>query len=57
MGIDTKKIKNADKITTLFTKGELNGKKVGDQGTAPKKVMYLEGAKSKAFSPRRPRSS
>lgn len=49
-GIDTKKIKNADKITTLFTKGEVAGKKVGDQGTAPKKVMYLEGEKSKKFS-------
>ena len=49
-GIDTKKIKNADKITTLFTKGEVAGKKVGDQGTAPKKVMYLESEKSKKFS-------
>jgi len=50
MGIDTKRIKNADKITSLFTKGEVNGKKVGDQGTAPKKVMFLEGGKSKAFA-------
>ena len=33
LGIDTKRIKNADKITTLFTKGEVAGKKVGDQGT------------------------
>jgi putative spermidine/putrescine transport system substrate-binding protein len=49
MGIDTKRIKNADKITSLFTKGEVAGKKVGDQGTAPKKVMFLEGAKSKTF--------
>ncbi len=49
-GIDVKRIKNADKITSLFTKGEVNGKKVGDQGTAPKKVMYLEGEKSKKFS-------
>ncbi|HET6827621.1 MAG TPA: extracellular solute-binding protein [Ramlibacter sp.] len=49
-GIDTKKIKNADKITTLFTKGEVGGKKVGDQGTAPKKVMYLESEKSKVFA-------
>src|SRR5580765_1110866 len=49
-GIDTKKIKNADKITTLFTKGEVAGKAVGDQGTAPKKVIYLEGEKSKKFS-------
>ena len=49
-GIDTKRIKNADKITTLFTKGEVGGKKVGDQGTAPRKVIYLEGEKSKVFS-------
>jgi putative spermidine/putrescine transport system substrate-binding protein len=49
-GIDTKRIKNADKITSLFTKGEVAGKKVGDQGTAPKKVIYLEGEKSKKFS-------
>ena len=49
-GIDVKRIKNADKITSLFTKGEVAGKKVGDQGTAPKKVMYLEGEKSKKFS-------
>jgi putative spermidine/putrescine transport system substrate-binding protein len=32
-GIDTKKIKNADKITSLFTTGMVAGKKVGDQGT------------------------
>ncbi len=50
LGIDVKRIKNADKITSLFTKGEVAGKKVGDQGTAPKKVMYLEGATSKKFS-------
>ncbi len=49
-GIDVKRIKNADKITSLFTKGEVAGKKVGDQGTAPKKVMYLEGEKSKKIS-------
>lgn len=50
LGIDTKRIKNADKITTLFTKGEVAGKKVGDQGTAPKKVMYLEKPDAKTFS-------
>ena len=49
-GIDVKKIKNADKITTLFTTGMVNGKAVGDQGTAPKKVIYLEGEKSKVFA-------
>jgi putative spermidine/putrescine transport system substrate-binding protein len=50
LGIDTTRIKNASKITTLFTKGEINGKKVGDQGTAPKKVMYLEAPTSKVFA-------
>ena len=50
LGIDTKRIKNADKITSLFTTGEVAGKKVGDQGTAPKKVMYLEKPTSKTFS-------
>ena len=49
-GIDTKRIKNAARITTLFTKGEVGGKKVGDQGTAPKKVMYLEKPDAKTFS-------
>jgi len=50
LGIDSKRIKHADKITTLFTKGEVAGKKVGDQGTAPKKVMYLPSATAKTFS-------
>ena len=53
-GMDAKKIKNADKITPLFTKGEVGGKKIGDQGTAPKKVIFLEGEKSKNSRPRRP---
>ena len=50
LGIDTKRIKNADKITTLFTKGEVAGKKVGDQGTAPKKVMYVASPTAKDFA-------
>ncbi len=45
-GIDTKRIKNADKITPLFTTGIVGGKAVGDQGTAPKKVIYLEGERA-----------
>ena len=49
-GIDTKRIKNAERITSLFTQGEVAGKKVGDQGTAPKKVMYLDKPESKTFS-------
>src|SRR6218665_18116 len=46
-GIDSRRIKNADKITTLFTTGMGAGKAVGEQGTAPKKVIYLEGEKSR----------
>ncbi len=49
-GIDTKRVKNAGKITTLFTEGTVGGKAVGDQGTAPKKVIFLEGEKSKDFA-------
>ena len=56
LGMDAKKIKNADKITPLFTKGEVAGKKVGDQGTAPKKVIYLEGENSQEVRRRRRRS-
>src|SRR3954465_11681316 len=49
--LDSKKIKQFDNITPVFTKGQLpNGKKIGDQGTAPWKVIYLEGANSKKFS-------
>jgi putative spermidine/putrescine transport system substrate-binding protein len=51
LGIDAKRIKNADKITPVFTKGELpNGKTIGDQGTAPKKVFWLEGGNGKTFA-------
>ncbi|WP_342362682.1 ABC transporter substrate-binding protein [Terrarubrum flagellatum] len=51
LAMDAKKIKNFDKITPVFTKGELpSGKKIGDQGTAPKKVMFLEGEKSTKFA-------
>lgn len=49
-GIDTKRVKNASKITSLFTTGTVAGKAVGDQGTAPKKVIFLEGEKSKVFA-------
>src|SRR6201992_2739408 len=49
--LDAKKIKEFDNITPVFTKGQLpNGKKIGGQGTAPWKVLYLEGANSKKFS-------
>ena len=51
LAMDAKKIKEFDNITPVFTKGQLpNGKVIGDQGTAPKKVMVLEGENSKTFS-------
>src|SRR6204780_1360225 len=51
LGMDARRIKYADKITPIFTKGELpSGKKIGDQGTAPKKVFYLEAQNGKTFA-------
>ncbi len=50
VGMDAKRIKYADKITPVFTKGEVAGKKIGDQGTAPKKVFYLEAPTSTKFA-------
>ena len=50
LGMDAKRIKYADKIATVFTKGQVAGKTIGDQGTAPKKVFYLEGPTSTKFA-------
>jgi len=50
VGMDAKRIKYADKITPVFTKGEVAGKRIGDQGTAPRKVFYLEGQSSTRFA-------
>jgi putative spermidine/putrescine transport system substrate-binding protein len=51
LSMDATKIKEFNNITPIFTKGELpNGKKIGDQGTAPKKVMFVEGEGSSKFS-------
>jgi putative spermidine/putrescine transport system substrate-binding protein len=50
MGMDAKKIKYVGKLATAMTKGEVGGKKIGDQGTAPKKVFYLEKQYSKKFA-------
>ncbi|MCP1119544.1 ABC transporter substrate-binding protein [Robbsia andropogonis] len=49
-GMDVKKIKSADQIATVLTRGEVAGKAVGEQGTAPKKVMFLEGQRSTTLS-------
>ncbi len=49
--LDARKIKEFSNITPVFTKGELpNGKKIGGQGTAPWKVLYLQGPGSAQFS-------
>ncbi|HEX3936002.1 MAG TPA: PotD/PotF family extracellular solute-binding protein [Xanthobacteraceae bacterium] len=50
VGMDAKKIKLSDQITTVLSKGLIDGKKIGSQGTAPFKVFYLEGKHSKKFS-------
>jgi putative spermidine/putrescine transport system substrate-binding protein len=51
LAMDGKKIKNFDKITPVFTRGQLpSGKTIGDQGTAPKKVMFVDGESSTKFS-------
>ena len=50
MGMDAKKIKLIDKLAPAITKGEISGKKIGLQGTAPNKVMYLEGQNAKKFA-------
>ena len=45
LGMDTTRIKEWDNVTSIFTKGITpGGKKVGLQGTAPSKVMYLIAA-------------
>jgi len=51
LAMDAKRIKNFDRITPVFTRGQLpSGKTIGDQGTAPKKVMFLEGENSTKFA-------
>lgn len=50
MGMDTNRIALADKITTLFTVGEIDGEAVGDQGTAPKKVQFMPSQNAREFA-------
>jgi putative spermidine/putrescine transport system substrate-binding protein len=49
-GMSVRRIREASNISTLFTRGELNGRKIGDQGTAPVKVIHLDEKNPKAFS-------
>ena len=49
--IETKKIKNWDKMIPLFREGKHNdGSPVSRQGTMPNEVQYVESAQSKEFS-------
>ncbi|MFB2921076.1 ABC transporter substrate-binding protein [Aerosakkonema funiforme] len=50
--IDIRKVKEFDKITPIFTSGELySGARVNtSQGTAPRKVMFLKGSDSTEFA-------
>jgi putative spermidine/putrescine transport system substrate-binding protein len=50
VGMDARRIKLVDEITPVFTKGEIAGKKIGDQGTAPMKVSYLPTQTGKTFA-------
>ncbi|HMR31933.1 MAG TPA: extracellular solute-binding protein [Geminicoccaceae bacterium] len=50
-GMDTKRIKDYDKIVPIFTKGELpDGSKTTRVGIAPIKVSFLEGQESTKFA-------
>lgn len=49
--IDTQKIKDFDKIVSIFTTGKFDGARVENaQGTSPYKVMYLKDKDSKEFA-------
>ncbi len=48
--LDTKKIKNYDKIVPIFTTGKLTPTSVVAQGTAPSKVSFVESATSIKFA-------
>ncbi|MEG9862648.1 MAG: extracellular solute-binding protein [Parvularculales bacterium] len=51
LGMDSKRIKEFDNISTIHTLGKIGDKIIGDQGTAPKKVFYLNHDHSREFSP------
>lgn len=48
--IDTKRVKDFDKIVPIFTTGKLTPSSVVAQGTAPSKVMFVKDKDSKEFS-------
>jgi putative spermidine/putrescine transport system substrate-binding protein len=50
VGMDATRIKLVDEITTVFTKGEVGGRKIGGQGTAPWKVGYMPAREARTFA-------
>ena len=48
--MDAKKIKNADKIVPIFTKGKLTPDSPVAQGTTPYSVGFVDGPNGKAFA-------
>ena len=48
-GMDRERIAESDNLTTVFTRGEVGGRKIGDQGTAPVKVMHLPSQDGTSF--------
>ena len=47
--VDTKKIKEWDKVTPLYTQGVFNGKPVTLEGDAPIKIIYRESKDATSF--------
>jgi putative spermidine/putrescine transport system substrate-binding protein len=47
--VDTKKIKEWDKVTSLYTQGVFSGKPVSLEGDSPIKIMYRDSKDATAF--------
>jgi len=48
--VDTRKVKNWDQLTPLYTKGTFNGKDVSREGDAPFPIMYRPSREAKTFA-------
>ncbi len=48
--VDTRKVKNWDQLTPLYTKGTFNGKEVSREGDAPFPLMYRPSREAKTFA-------
>jgi putative spermidine/putrescine transport system substrate-binding protein len=48
--VDTRKVKNWDQLTPLYTKGTFNGKDVSREGDAPFPIMYRPLREAKTFA-------